>query len=60
MPKRLARLPAKCRGNNKQRMNNYMIQVVTCTDDLEEATLGDETAEEDFEDQVRMDYVLSV
>ena len=40
MPKTLARLPAKCRGNNKQRMNNYMIQIVTCTNDLEDAILG--------------------
>ena len=41
-------------------MNNCMIQVVTCTDDLKEATLGDETAGEDLEDQVRMDYAYEI
>ena len=41
-------------------MNNYMIQVVTCTGDLEDAILGDEMAGEDLEDQVRMDHAYEI
>ena len=37
-------------GNNQQRRNSFMIQVVTCSANLDDAILGDEEAGEDLED----------
>ena len=55
MPTRVARLPAICRGNKQARRGAYTIAVVTCGEDLMDATLGEEYDGEDFESQVRMD-----
>ena len=54
MPTQVARLPAKCRGNILQRRHNFMMQVVTCSADLDDAMLGEEEVWEDLEDQVGM------
>ena len=55
MPHRVARLPATCRGNKQARRGAYTIAVVTCGEDLMDATLGEEYNGEDFENQVRME-----
>ena len=55
VPSRLARLPATCPGNTEERRGTYTIKVITCSSDLQDAILGDESLGEDFENHVNMD-----
>ena len=49
VPSRLARLPATCRGTTEEHRNTYTIKVITCSSDLQDVILGDESLQEDFE-----------
>ena len=49
VPSRLARLPATYRGTNEERRNAYTIKVITCSSDLQDAILGDESIQESIQ-----------
>ena len=55
VPSRLARLAATCRGTTEERRNIYTIKVITCSSDLQDAILGDESLGKEFENNVNMD-----
>ena len=55
VPSRLARLATTCRGTTEERRNIYTIKVITCSSDLQDAILGDESLGKEFENNVNMD-----